>query len=216
MVRLNMTTSALRCAGPSAHPASPLLWHDPVLSPILTSRCVLAKHTSNGRCCNSILITFHCPCRHIDKVGGLDNYVLNVPREKQQSDLADELRQKIEAALQRPLRNALRTNTEASHLSQEQCPACRDALPEHFCPMMQPLQTANRKNCSWHVLMLAKCAHLVLLCLCGKPLLLSLFMQASAALWEYSLYSHNMACSSRQQTLGCSTGPSQSPTQPAL
>ncbi len=62
-------------------------------------------------------------CRHIDKVGGLDNYILNVPRKKQQSDIADELRQKIEAALQRPLQNALRGNAEVRLLSQEQCPA---------------------------------------------------------------------------------------------
>ena len=143
VVRLNMTTSALRCAGAPAHPASPLLWPGPVLSPILTSRCCLAEHTFNGRCCGSILKPFHCSCRHIDKVGGLDNYILNVPREKQQSDLADELRQKIEAALQKPLRNALRGNTEASHLYQEQWPACRYALPVHFGPMLQSLQTAN-------------------------------------------------------------------------
>jgi hypothetical protein len=116
---------------------------------------------------------FHCSCRHIDKVGGLDNYILNIPREKQQSDLADELRQKIEAALQRPLRNALRGNTEASHLYLEQCPACRDAFPVHFCPKLHSLQTANRKDFSWHALMLAKQAYLVLWCLCGKPLLFS-------------------------------------------
>ena len=45
--------------------------------------------------------------RHIDKVGGLDNYILNVPKQKQQSDLAQQLRQRIEAALQKPLRDAL-------------------------------------------------------------------------------------------------------------
>lgn len=50
--------------------------------------------------------------RHIDKVGGLDNYILNVPRRKQQSDLADQLRHRIEAALQKPLRDALKANSE--------------------------------------------------------------------------------------------------------
>ena len=50
--------------------------------------------------------------RHIDKVGGLDNYILNVPRHKQQSDLADQLRHRIEAALQKPLRDALKANSE--------------------------------------------------------------------------------------------------------
>ena len=50
--------------------------------------------------------------RHIDKVGGLDNYILNVPKQKQQSDLAQQLRHKIEAALQKPLRDALKANSE--------------------------------------------------------------------------------------------------------
>ncbi len=50
--------------------------------------------------------------RHIDKVGGLDNYILNVPKQKQQSDLAQQLRQRIEAALQKPLRDALKANAE--------------------------------------------------------------------------------------------------------
>ncbi|CAL5221729.1 g3978 [Coccomyxa viridis] len=52
--------------------------------------------------------------RHIDKVGGLDNYILNVPKQKQQSDLAQQLRQRIEAALQKPLRDALKANSEAT------------------------------------------------------------------------------------------------------
>jgi len=50
--------------------------------------------------------------RHIDKVGGLDNYILTVPEKKQKSDLAQELRHKIEAALQKPLRDALMANSE--------------------------------------------------------------------------------------------------------
>ncbi len=55
--------------------------------------------------------------RHIDKVGGLDNYILNVPKQKQQSDLAQQLRQRIEAALQKPLRDALKANSEVRALS---------------------------------------------------------------------------------------------------
>lgn len=55
-----------------------------------------------------------CHARHIDKVGGLDNYILTVPKHKQQSDLAAQLKQRIEGALQKPLRDALKANTEAS------------------------------------------------------------------------------------------------------
>ena len=54
-----------------------------------------------------------CVSRHIDKVGGLDNYILNVPKQKQQSDLAEQLRSRIEAALQKPLQDALKANSEA-------------------------------------------------------------------------------------------------------
>ena len=70
--------------------------------------------------------------RHIDKVGGLDNYILNVPKQKQQSDLAQQLRQRIEAALQKPLRDALKANSEVclcSAIANHRAPA----FPKPFC-----------------------------------------------------------------------------------
>ena len=63
--------------------------------------------------CSAADMRLICSYRHIDKVGGLDNYILTVPKRKQQSDIAEHLRQRIEGALQKPLQDALQANTEA-------------------------------------------------------------------------------------------------------
>ena len=39
--------------------------------------------------------------RNIDKAGGLDNYILQTPSHKLDSDVGDQLKQKMQAALQR-------------------------------------------------------------------------------------------------------------------
>ena len=77
-----------------------------------------------------------CPSRHIDKVGGLDNYILTVPKRKQQSDIAEQLRQRIEGALQKPLQDALQANTEAG---------CSSFAPsvQHKCLSM----SMKQRNC---------------------------------------------------------------------
>ena len=79
----------------------------------LMSSCifVVLRDISLVPLCNRMRLT--CPSRHIDKVGGLDNYILTVPKRKQQSDIAEQLRQRIEGALQKPLQDALQANTEA-------------------------------------------------------------------------------------------------------
>lgn len=83
--------------------------------------------------------------RHIDKVGGLDNYILTVPEKKQQSDLAQELRHKIEAALQKPLRDALQANSEVrgpSWLPYHAC-SCFLASSSLCQPPISELQGSN-------------------------------------------------------------------------
>lgn len=83
--------------------------------------------------------------RHIDKVGGLDNYILTVPEKKQQSDLALELRHKIEAALQKPLRDALKANSEVNRplwLPSHAC-CCLLAFSSLRSPHFSGLQGSN-------------------------------------------------------------------------
>ena len=77
------------------------------------SPCIIAVLCKCSAIASAAEMRLTCPSRHIDKVGGLDNYILTVPKRKQQSDIAEQLRQRIEGALQKPLQDALQANTEA-------------------------------------------------------------------------------------------------------